>query len=176
MIRKDISKICKDYHLIENYEKAINDNEHIWICHHRLGIYFSRQELIDANMYEGVSPYELIFLTYDDHNKIHLKDKPKTEEHRNKLSESKSGNKNPYFGKFGDQNPMYNRNQTEESKQKMRDHHNPNSIKKPENRAFLNDGKQTKQLKPIYWTDYLDAGWTFGMVKKKNNTYEYLFE
>lgn len=35
MINKDIKKYCKDYHLIENYDKAVADETQVWECHHR---------------------------------------------------------------------------------------------------------------------------------------------
>ena len=32
---KDLKRLCKEYWLIENYDEAVNDNDNIWVCHHR---------------------------------------------------------------------------------------------------------------------------------------------
>ena len=77
MIAKDIEKFCKEYCKIENYEKAINDNSQIWICHHRLeimpfsGKIMNYKYLIEQDMYYNRLPEELIFVTMAEHNKIH---------------------------------------------------------------------------------------------------------
>lgn len=75
--------------------KAINSPES-YHCHHRLetDLNMSRQQLIDIERYYNVPASELIFLTKDEHSRIHT---------------------------IGDRNPMYGKNpldyMTEESKQ-----------------------------------------------------------
>lgn len=98
MITKNIKKICKeDPSLIENYDKAIEDNTQVWECHHRketeLGLRPS--DLIRMKMYYYRPANELIFLTSSEHMKLHgkdigngLKGKPKSTEHKKKLSDS----------------------------------------------------------------------------------------
>ena len=101
---------CKDYENIENYDKALKDNFKGWEVHHRKEAEFSRKELIALGMYYNVSSEELIFLTRAEHNKLHKKGKPLseeakkkigakhkgkrlTEEHIKKISEANKGNK-----------------------------------------------------------------------------------
>lgn len=101
MIRKDkgLRKICRNYHLVENYEKAIADEEQLWILHHRREIdeMKSMQQLKDEGKYFDVEPSELIFLSISEHAILHGENKLK--ETRNKLSKALSGEKNPNYGK-----------------------------------------------------------------------------
>lgn len=78
---------CEDISLIENYEKAISDNEKMWDCHHRLeiqenGKILSKQDLIKLNLYYHRPASELIFLDEEEHNKLH-----------------NTGEKNGFFGR-----------------------------------------------------------------------------
>ena len=106
---------CEDISLIENYDKAINDNTQTWHCHHRLEIELnkSRQELINLNLYNNRPANELIFLTNSEHKALH-----NTTLHLN-------GSKNPMYGKhrFGKDNPMYGKHHSDETKQKMKKPH-----------------------------------------------------
>lgn len=74
MIAKDdrLRKVCRNYEQVENYEKAILDEER-WELHHRREIdeMKSVQQLIDEGKYYDVDPSELIFLTKAEHNKVH---------------------------------------------------------------------------------------------------------
>ena len=79
-----IKRVCKDDpSLIENYDKAINDDTQMWVLHHRLELTLdgeyahSREELIRLGMYYHRPYYELIFLTKSDHQKLHVHDKYK---------------------------------------------------------------------------------------------------
>lgn len=118
MIGKKVCKFCKDdLSLIENYDKAINDNINVWECHHRLEIELnvSREYLKQQNLYFNRPASELIFMTKSDHNKIH-----------------KQGEKHPMYGLYGDDNPNYGKHRSEETKQKMSDHHyDVNGINNP---------------------------------------------
>lgn len=81
MIGRDVKSYCKeDISLIENYDKAINDKEHTWDCHHRdeirtlpsgMKVYRSKQELIDNGRYYNCPANELIFLTASEHQSLH---------------------------------------------------------------------------------------------------------
>lgn len=85
---------CKeDPSLIENYEQAINDNDNIWFCHHKLelgdGYVNSIKDLKLMNLYYNRPACELIFLTNSEHQRLHMNNISK--EHRNKLAISKIG-------------------------------------------------------------------------------------
>ena len=92
---------CKNPEKIENFEAAKADNFKGWYCHHRLETWNSdgerrlvdvtRKELIALKMYYSRPPEELIFLTSSEHNRLHNKGKPRTEETRKKLSEAHKG-------------------------------------------------------------------------------------
>ena len=74
MISKNVKKFCyEDISLIKNYELAINDNKHIWDCHHRKetdeGL--SRKQLIELGLYYGRPASELILLTHSEHMSLH---------------------------------------------------------------------------------------------------------
>ncbi len=82
MIGRRTKLYCKDdISLIENYDKAINDKEHIWECHHRdeietlpsgIKVVRSTEDLIEAGRYYQCPANELIFLTKKEHSRIHL--------------------------------------------------------------------------------------------------------
>ena len=97
MTSKRAEQYCnEDITLIENYEQAINDETQIWHCHHRLEIDENKtyQQLIDEGKYYNRPASELIFLTSEEHNKLHgspMKDKHHSEESKQKLSESLKG-------------------------------------------------------------------------------------
>lgn len=90
MIAKDetLKKICRNYHLIENYMQARFDEENKWELHHRRETdeNKSRQQLIDEGRYYDVEAEELIFLTREEHNKLHHTGKKYDEEIKNKIS------------------------------------------------------------------------------------------
>ena len=88
---QNFKRYCKNYQDIENYEKAKADNFVGWCCHHRKGADIPREKLIALGMYLDRPAEELIFLTESEHDSLHKKGKPKSEEHKNKLSEAKKG-------------------------------------------------------------------------------------
>ena len=76
----ELKRKCKgDYHLIENYDKALNDNSQTWECHHRLELTLdgefahTSKELERLDMYWDRPYFELIFLTNSEHKKLHSK-------------------------------------------------------------------------------------------------------
>ena len=84
---------CKeDISLIENYDKAINDDTQIWVLHHRLELTLdgeyahTKEELIRLDMYYHRPYYELIFLSKSDHQILHAHDK-----YRKTLSKAQLG-------------------------------------------------------------------------------------
>lgn len=98
---------CDDISLIENYNKAINDNVVTWACHHRLETdeNISRENLIEIGKYYKVTASELIFLTPKDHATLHNNNR--SIEIISKISNSMKGNKNPSYGRSGNKHPLY---------------------------------------------------------------------
>lgn len=98
--KKRAIKYCKnDISLIENYDKAVADNSQVWYCHHRRESIYSAKELIDIGEYYNRPACELIFLTPNEHHRLHHLGKYPNEESRKKMSEAKNGKNNPRFGK-----------------------------------------------------------------------------
>lgn len=71
-----IKYCCDDISNIENYDKAIADKEHIWHCHHRFEtncplLLMSKEELQEQDLYYNRPADELIFLTKNEHHRLH---------------------------------------------------------------------------------------------------------
>ncbi len=60
MICKHITRYCKNYTNIENYDLAVAD-ESVWICHHKLEAFFTMLELKKIGRYYDVPARELVF-------------------------------------------------------------------------------------------------------------------
>ena len=86
-----VSKFCKDYTQIENYEDAVNDQSQVWVCHHILGEILTSEQLKDHDFYYDVPPCMLKFVTRAEHARLHMSGKKFSEETRRKLSEAKKG-------------------------------------------------------------------------------------
>lgn len=149
MISNAVYNYCNgDITQIENYDKAIADKKHTWICHHRLEteLHLSVDQLIERNLYLNRPPSELIFLTKTEHRYIHnigennpMYGKHHTQEVKERIRQSMLGENNPMYGigsmkgkqhsketkrkqsesKKGDKNPMYGKHLTEETKKKL---------------------------------------------------------
>lgn len=99
----------EDLSKIENYDKAIADENQMWHLHHRLETNFSNgqerpikaritaEELKALDMYYHRPAEELIFMTKSEHMRLHKKfnnwnnGRKFTEEHKKKLSEANKG-------------------------------------------------------------------------------------
>ena len=103
MINEYYAKMyCKeDISKIENYDKAISDSTQIWHCHHRTEIWWNctAKDLIENECYYNRKACELIFLTPEEHKRLHTIGKKLSEETRIKLSESKKGKISPNKGR-----------------------------------------------------------------------------
>ena len=106
---KQAKKYCKeDISKIKNYDKAIADKTQTWHCHHMTETWWhcSKQDLIENECYYGRKACELIFLTPEEHMRLHmqnisdetrkkisatLKGVTLSDETRKKMSESKKG-------------------------------------------------------------------------------------
>lgn len=75
MINRECSRYCcEPLDQIENYSAAVSDKERTWHCHHRLeteGAKLSMQWLVKKGLYYNRPAAELIFLTPEDHKRIH---------------------------------------------------------------------------------------------------------
>lgn len=112
--------LCSEPSKIENYDKAIADTTQVWVCHHRLETHTSDGErrLVDLtplelealDMYYHRPPEELIFLTREDHQSLHGRDrnqkasnankgKHHSEETKQKISNANKGRTSPKKGK-----------------------------------------------------------------------------
>ena len=94
MIGRRVKSYCKDdISLIENYDKAINDNTQIWDCHHRLETDMNMlvEDLKEMDLYYNRPASELIFLTSIEHIKLHAHNKTDitierlSKSHKNKI-------------------------------------------------------------------------------------------
>lgn len=102
----EVKKVCRnDIKLIENYDKAVNDTENVWVCHHRLELTLdgefahSAEDLKRYGMYYKRPYFELIFLLRSEHKRIHGVTKALSIETRKRLSESQKGVNNSMMGK-----------------------------------------------------------------------------
>ena len=75
----DSHNLCSEpLDLIENYDKAIEDNFEGWVLHHRLEDKgFSMQELKEKRLYYRRPASELIYMTKEEHDEHHSKMKRK---------------------------------------------------------------------------------------------------
>lgn len=84
---------CEDISKIENYEQAMNDKTQTWECHHRTEIWWncSKKDLIENESYYDRKALELIFLTKEEHRRLHHAGKTVSTEARRKIGEAQKG-------------------------------------------------------------------------------------
>lgn len=91
---KQAKRFCKeDISKIKNYDKAIADNTQTWDCHHMTETWWncSKKDLIDNECYYHRKACELIFLTHEEHTRLHHKNKNVTENTKQKISKTQKG-------------------------------------------------------------------------------------
>lgn len=104
MIGKSSKRFCcEPMSLIENYDKAVNDNTQIWEIHHRFetDLNMSKTELIEKNLYFDRPASELILLTKSEHTTLHNLCYLWTQKSKEKLSNSLKGRSCWNKGKTG---------------------------------------------------------------------------
>ena len=132
-MKHSFERYCKDYQDIENYEAAKKDNFVGWECHHRLETHTSDGErrLVDIaaaelkalGMYYHRPANELIFLTTREHHifKIGENNPMYGKKHSD---ETRKKMREAHKGKqVGEKNPFYGRHHTEESKRRNAEAH-----------------------------------------------------
>ena len=101
-----VKQMCREGEIekIENYEQAMADKEHTWVCHHRLELTMDgefanyRKDLIRMGMYWNRPAFELIFMTKSDHMRMHAHVQPVSEESKKKMSKRATGRVSPRKG------------------------------------------------------------------------------
>ena len=91
---KKVKRYCKeDISKIKNYEQAVNDTTQTWHLHHRTETWWNctAKELIENECYYNRKACELIFLTPEEHKRLHMKGKTHSAETRRKISDSHKG-------------------------------------------------------------------------------------
>ena len=98
---KRARRYCKeDLSKIKNYDLAIADTTQTWHCHHMTETWWncSKKELIENECYYNRKACELIFLTPEEHMRLHMQGKPSprkgvtlSDETRRKLCEARKG-------------------------------------------------------------------------------------
>ena len=129
--KKRAIKYCKnDISLIENYDKAIADKTQTWQCHHRRETIYSAKELIDIGEYYNRPAEELIFLTTNEHHRLHQLGKHHSEDTRKKMSEAIKGKhhseetrKKISDALNGENHPMFGKHHTTEARKKIGEAH-----------------------------------------------------
>ena len=86
---------CEDISKIENYDKAIADENQTWDCHHKLEIQGqfknSARLLKKCKFYYNVPASHLIFIIHSEHMSLHNEGKNYSEKTKKKMSESHKG-------------------------------------------------------------------------------------
>ena len=119
---KQAKKFCKeDISKIKNYDKAIADTTQVWHCHHMTETWWhcTRKELIENECYYHRKACELIFLTPEEHKRLHMKGVTRSEETRKKMSESQKGRTNTDETKKKISATLTGRTVNEETRKKM---------------------------------------------------------
>ena len=83
---------CEDISLIRGYERAVNDNTQMYVIHHLEGVFYTREELMEAGRYYDCPAESLLFMTRDEHIRYHQAFRPPmSDKTKKKISDSKKG-------------------------------------------------------------------------------------
>lgn len=80
---------------IENYYEALADKTQTWILHHIKGETMSMEELIEKGLYFNQPPQDFKFVTKSEHNSIHHGGKKRDKGTCDKISKGLTGQKRP---------------------------------------------------------------------------------
>ena len=125
----NFEKFCKDYTNIENYEKAKAGNFKGWCIHHRLETHnsdgerrlvnISAAELQALGMYYNRPASELIFMKHGEHTQLHQKGEDNSMYGKHHSEESRKKMREAQKGKrTGKDNPFYGKTHSEETRKK----------------------------------------------------------
>ena len=151
---------CEDISLIENYNDAMNSEEE-YDCHHRLethdengnlrDTFITSKELKKLGKYYNVKAAELIFIPRHEHLSMHSKNLWERKEHKEKMSERKKGEKNPFYGKTHSEEALEKMRSTKEKNGTLHkgtfdgQHHSDETKKiiseKKKGRSWFNNGE-----------------------------------
>ena len=186
---------CKDdISLIENYDKAIADKSQVWHCHHRRETIYSRSGLIEIGEYYNRPAEELIFLTPNEHHRLHNLGKPAwnkgkhlSAETRKKMSEANKGKpswinskhlsaetrKKIAEAKKGENNYWFGKHHSEETRKKMSES-KKGKPKSAETRKMMSESKKgsyffNNGVKSIRAKECPGPEWQRGRIKKKSS-------
>ena len=136
MISIRVKNYCsEDISKIENYDEAVSDTTQTWQCHHKLeiqnGISISPSELKKQNLYYNRPASELIFLTEEEHKRLHgfnQRDETKnkiSEKHKELWQTEERREKSNWIGKhpwnYGKTSPQKGKKKSPETIQRMKD-------------------------------------------------------
>ena len=188
-------KYCKnDISQIENYDKAIADKSQVWHCHHRRETIYSRSGLIEIGEYYNRPAEELIFLTPNEHHRLHNLGKPAwnkgkhlSAETRKKMSEANKVKPSWIKGKHhseesrkkisesmkGENNYWFGKHHSEETRKKMSES-KKGKPKSAEARKKMSESKNgsyffNNGVKSIRAKECPGPEWKRGRIKKRNS-------
>lgn len=179
-----VKKYCNgDITQIENYDKAINDDTQTWHCHHRKETNegLSPKQLKELGLYYNRLASELIFLTKAEHNSIHHKGIPlikmqgqhhpmygkhRSEETKQKMSESRKGEKSVWYGKHHLEETKQKISEAHKGKSLSEEHKRKMSEAKKGNKRIVKDGKGA-YCRPEELEYYLNNGWQLQKYNRK---------
>ena len=188
-------KYCKnDISQIETYDKAVADKTQVWHCHHRRETIYSRSGLIEIGEYYNRPAEELIFLTPNEHHRLHNLGKPAwnkgkhlSAETRKKMSEANKVKPSWIKGKHhseesrkkisesmkGENNYWFGKHHSEETRKKMSES-KKGKPKSAETRKKMSESKNgsyffNNGVKSIRAKECPGPEWKRGRIKKKNS-------
>lgn len=177
---------CEDISLIENYERALNDENEVYVVHHRLEIELnvSGKELIEMGLYYNRPADELILLTKSEHSSLHGKHAigelnnfyghNHSDETKKRQSEirkeywlthetSEETKKKMSDANKGEQNGFYGKTHTKKQKEKWSKERRGENSPTYGSRWMIKDGMpKPEHVNKEDIQKYLDDGWRFG--------------
>lgn len=189
---RKVKKVCKDdISKIENYDKAIADTTQTWHCHHRLETHkykdrnrnewIKRDETVNREYLKLFGVYydrpacEFIFLTPDEHRRIHTH----SEESKRKTSASVSGEKNGFYGRHHTEETRARMSESAKKRPPVSDEVRKRMSERMKGNQYLKGHKHTEETRKkmsglVYWNngsvvkrsrECPGEGWVRGRIK-----------